>query len=96
MGRNEILATLRAYKNKYAEKYGIISLGIFGSVARDQTRDDSDLDICVTTKTPNPFVLAHIQDDLEKIVHRRVDIVRIRERMNPLHKQRIEQDGIYV
>ena len=96
MGRDDILETLRAYKNQYAEKYGIISLGIFGSVARGQSREDSDLDICVTTKTPNPFVLAHIQEDLEKIVHRRVDIVRLRERMNPFLKQRIEQEGIYV
>lgn len=96
MRRNEILTILGRYKSQYAEKYGIRSLGIFGSVARDQSRDDSDLDICVTTTTPNPFVLAHIKEDLEQIIHRRVDIVRIREHMNPFLKERIDREGIYV
>lgn len=96
MGRNEILALLQAFKKQNAKKYGIQTLGVFGSVARDQSRDDSDLDICVTTTTPNPFVLAHIQEDLEQIMHRRVDIVRIREHMNPFLKKRIEREGIYV
>lgn len=96
MEKNEILLMLRNYKSQYAEKYGIQALGVFGSVARDQSRDDSDLDICITTATPNPFVLAHIQEDLEKIVHRRVDIVRVRENMNPHLKQRIDQESIYV
>ena len=96
MSRNEILSLLRTYKKEYADKYGIQSLGVFGSVARDQSGDDSDLDICITTATPNPFVLAHIKEDLELIVHCRVDIVRVREKMNPFLRQRIEQEGIYV
>jgi hypothetical protein len=96
MGKNEILAILSSYKSKYAQKYGIQTLGVFGSVARDQGREDSDLDICVTTATPNPFVLAHIKDDLEQIVHCRVDIVRVRENMNPYLKERIKREGIYV
>ena len=86
--RDEILAI--------AARYGARNVRVFGSVARDQSRDDSDLDICVTTKTPNPFVLAHIKEDLEQIVHRQVDIVRIREKMNPYLKQRIERESIYV
>lgn len=96
MGRNEILALLQAFKKQNAAKYGIQSLRVFGSVARDQGRDDSDLDICVTTATPNPFVLAHIKEDLEQIVHCRVDIVRMRDNMNPHLKQRIEREGVYV
>jgi predicted nucleotidyltransferase len=58
MSRNEILSLLRTYKKQYADKYGIQSLGVFGSVARDQSGDNSDLDICVTTTTgccPNHF-----------------------------------------
>jgi uncharacterized protein len=96
MGKKEIIAILRDYKNTYAEKYGIQALGVFGSVARDQSREDSDVDICIKTVTPNPFVLVHIKEDIEQLVHRRVDIVRVREKMNPFLKQHIEKDGIYV
>jgi predicted nucleotidyltransferase len=96
LGKNEIVKMLRDYKQRYAEKYGIKTLGLFGSVARDQSGENSDLDICVTMQTPNPFLLAHIKVELEQIVHRRVDIVRVREKMNPFLKKRIEKDGIYV
>ena len=75
---------------------GVISLGIFGSVARGQMRDDSDIDICVKTQTPDPFMIVHIKEDIEHSLKRRVDIVRIREKMNPFLKKRIDEEGIYV
>ena len=94
--RDKVLSILRDFKREYADKLGIVEIGIFGSVARDSAGEESDLDICVKTKTPNPYILVHIKDAIQARVHRRVDIVRVRERMNPLLKERIEQDGIYV
>ena len=96
MGRDTILAILRDFKQKHAEEYGIIELGVFGSIARDEARDDSDLDICIKTRTPDPFVLVHIKDDIEKLVRKHVDIVRMREKMNPFLRERIEKEGVYV
>ena len=96
MHRDDILSFLRDFKTRCADKYGIISLGVFGSVARGEIRDDSDVDIYITTRTPDPFVLVHIKDDIERRLRRRVDIVRVREKMNPFLKKRIEKEGIYV
>ncbi len=96
MGREDILAVLRDFKNKFAEQYGIVELGIFGSVARDEARDDSDLDICIRTKTPDAFAMVHIKEEIEHRVHRHVDIVRVRENMNPYLKERIQKEGVYV
>ena len=96
MGRNDIIAILRDYKQNFAEKYGILEIGIFGSTARDEAKGDSDVDICIKTKTPNPFALVHIKEEIESRVHKHVDIVRIREKMNPFLKERIEKEGIYV
>ncbi len=96
MNKNELVKTLRDYKERHSDKYGIVTLGFFGSFARGQINENSDLDICVTMQTPNPFLLAHIKEDLEKIVCRRVDIVRVRKKMNPFLKKRIEQESIYV
>lgn len=96
MGRDAILSILRDFKQNYGEKYGILEIGVFGSAARDEIRDDSDVDICIKTKTPNPFTLVHIKENIESLVQKHVDIVRIREKMNPFLKERIEKEGVYV
>jgi predicted nucleotidyltransferase len=96
MTRNEVLDILRDYKGQFADRYGITALGIFGSVARGQNRENSDVDVCIRTKTPDPFVLVHIKEDIERRLNQPVDIVRVRDRMNPFLKQRIETEGIYV
>ena len=42
---NEYLTKIRQFKQQCAEKYGIISIGIFGSVARGEQHEGSDLDV---------------------------------------------------
>ncbi|GJQ49948.1 hypothetical protein KsCSTR_08990 [Candidatus Kuenenia stuttgartiensis] len=96
MGRDDILAILRDFKQNFADKYGILEIGIFGSIARDEAREDSDVDVCIKTKTPNPFAMVHIKEEIESRVRKQVDIVRMREKMNPFLKERIEKEGVYV
>ncbi len=96
MKRDEVLAVLRQVKREYALQYGILEIGVFGSVGRDETRADSDIDICIKTRTPNPFALVHIKELIEARVHKPVDIVRVRENMNPFLKERIEKEAHYV
>ena len=96
MSRDDILGILRDFKRNNAEKYGIQEIGVFGSVARNDARVDSDVDICIKMKTPDAFMLVHIKEDIENLVKKHVDIVRIREKMNPFLKERIEKEGIYV
>ncbi len=96
MNRDEILAALRKFKQDYAEQYQIIEIGVFGSTARNEIREDSDVDICIKTRTPNPFMLVHIKETIEELVHKPVDIVRVRENMNPFLKKRIEKEALYV
>ena len=43
----EYLSLLRKYMRENAVKYGISRMGIFGSVARGEQHDGSDVDICV-------------------------------------------------
>lgn len=43
MNKNEIIAILKNYKAQFAVQYGITAIGLFGSVARGQNRDDSDV-----------------------------------------------------
>ena len=96
MKRDDILSLLRKFKRDNAEKYGILEIGVFGSIARDEAREDSDVDICIKTKTPNPFALVHIKEDIERLIQKHVDIIRVREKMNSFLKERIDKEGLYV
>jgi len=96
MRRGSLLAILREFKKDYAEKYGILEIGVFGSTARDEASEDSDVDIFIKTKTPNPFILVHIKEDIEGLTGKHADIVRVREKMNPFLRESIEKEGRYV
>lgn len=47
MKRDDILFLLSEFKRSNAEKYGITNIGIFGSHARDEAGEDSDVDVCL-------------------------------------------------
>ena len=96
MSREEILAILKTFKQECAGKYGITALGLFGSAARDENRTDSDVDVVLKTKTPDPYNLVHIKKELEKQLRLKIDIVRLRDQMNPFLKNRIEKEAVYV
>jgi predicted nucleotidyltransferase len=96
MNKIEILEYLAKYKIEKETTYGILSLGLFGSVARGQENDESDIDIFISTKTPNPFIIVEIKEELEKKFKKHIDIVRLRESMNQYLKKRIEKEGVYV
>jgi uncharacterized protein len=54
------------------------------------------VDICIKMKTPNPFILVHIKADIEALTGKHVDIVRVRDRMNPFLQARLLREGLYV
>lgn len=93
----EILDLLREFKHTSAEKYGIEQLALFGSVARGEQREDSDIDICVKPRRAiDYFTLQEIREDLEKLFSRKVDLLTLHENMRQLFCQNIERDAIYI
>ncbi|MFC1795047.1 nucleotidyltransferase family protein [Planctomycetota bacterium] len=94
--KDKILSILREIAPVLSERYGVTRIGIFGSVARDDASEASDVDIVYEMSRPNLFTVVHLKDELENILHCTVDLVRYRERMNPFLKKRIEKDGVYV
>ncbi|HEY4520866.1 MAG TPA: nucleotidyltransferase family protein [Candidatus Paceibacterota bacterium] len=58
------------------EKHHISYAGVYGSVARGEDKDDSDIDILVTIDAPiGLFTFAGIQLALQDILNRPVDLV---------------------
>lgn len=67
-----------------------------GSVARGEQTEDSDVDVYLETLKPNMFALVHIKEDLQTLFGCNVDIVRLRDHMDSLLRNRIEKEGIYM
>jgi len=96
MSRTEILQMLKTYKKNNAKKYGILTLGLFGSTVQNTANENSDIDIVVKLEKQDLFNMIGIKQDLEDALHTQVDIISYRERMNAFLKQRIDKEAVYV
>jgi predicted nucleotidyltransferase len=96
MSKTEILQILKEFKIKNKERYQFKRIGLFGSVARGDSTGSSDIDIVIEQENPDLFLLGDIKSDLEELFGRHVDIVRMRENMNPYLFKRIKRDVVYV
>ena len=96
MERELAINLLKTFKENNQQKYGIEALGLFGSTARDEAKLTSDIDVCIKTQKANLFELVHIKQELEELLSTPIDIVRVRDKMNPFLKNRIEKEAIYV
>lgn len=75
--------------------FGVRSLCIFGSVARDEQNADSDVDICVDMDA-KMFLMIRLNRFLESLLGTSVDVVRLHKNLNPFLKSEIERDGVYI
>ena len=96
MIKTEILEILHNYKKEFAAQYGILQIGIFGSVARGEVCKDSDVDVVVRISKPDLFMLVGIKNELEERFQRTVDIVLYSENMNQFLKKRIDAESVYA
>jgi len=89
MKREDVVRVLSTRRTELAEKYGVRSLSLFGSVSRGDASPASDVDLLVEFDRPvGYFGLFALQDHLESILGCKVDLgtpeslkPRIRERV---------------
>ena len=96
MRRDEIIKTLRRFKEGNQKRYRIEKIGIFGSSARGDMNHESDIDVVVVLEKQDLFSLIGIKQDLEEKFGFPVDIVSYREKMNNTLKRRIEDEALYA
>ena len=94
--QEDILNYLTQHKKEFQEKYNIEKIGLFGSYARGEAHEDSDIDIVVNLKKTTLSALVGVKEDIESYFQTNVDIISYRDRMNSFLKKRIERDAIYV
>lgn len=96
MSKEDILKILNIYKMNYSEKYGIKTMGLFGSYARGDNNNQSDIDIFITMQKSNIILLSRIRTELEETLKTHVDLIEYREKMNGFLKSRIDSEAVYV
>ena len=87
---------LTKFKQTSSLKYGLIRIGIFGSVARNENTEDSDIDIVVELEKPSLSIMYDLRENLKLLFGCDVDLVRFRDSLRPMLKNNIQNEAIYV
>ncbi len=75
MKRDEVIRILQEHQDEFTDRYGVKSLALFGSVARDEATEGSDVDLLVEFDRPiGLFGLLTLQNHLEKLLYCSVDV----------------------
>ena len=93
--RKEIELTLSKHKQRLFTDYPIKSLAIFGSYARKEQKDESDLDLLVEFNGKIGIRFIDLAEEIERIIGFKVDLVS-RKGLKDKYYQIIKADLIYV
>jgi len=95
--REEILAYLKNNKRFFYEKFGVIQIGIFGSVMRDEQTRSSDIDMVVEIEKDRKNIHSFLQLKrfLEKELARTIDL-GFEHSLKPVVREKIKGQIIYV
>jgi predicted nucleotidyltransferase len=75
MKRAEVLKIIKEHRKEF-DAYGVSSLAVFGSTARDEARPDSDVDILVEfSQSVGLFEFIRLKNRLEALLGLPVDLV---------------------
>ena len=94
--RQEILASLKKLKREVAQEYSVKTMGVFGSVARDEQTGQSDIDLLVEFSKPVGFVtFMRLENFLSERLGKQVDLVTP-DSLKPVIRQDVLSEIIYV
>ncbi len=95
--RNDIIVFLQTHKDEMEERFGVVSVGLFGSYARGEAREDSDIDIAIELR-PEKKSLSNffgIRRYLEEQFGKKVDL-GIESTLKPLAREMVAKEIIHV
>lgn len=95
--RDEVLLRLRRHEVEI-RKFGATALYLFGSAARDEMTDESDVDVFIDYERDGNFTFVEffdLKDFLSSKVHRKIDLAT-RDGLHPRLKSRIERSSVKV
>jgi len=96
METKDIIKLLRNEKRNLREKFGLISIGLFGSHAKGTEGPESDVDLLVELSEARFDSLAGLQIYLERKLGKPVELIRKRKGLSDRFLKRIERDIHYA
>lgn len=90
-----ILKVLRDHKPELQRKYPISRLGVFGSYARGEATEKSDIDIAVEITGPMGLSFVAMADEIEELFGIKTDVIPKRA-IKPQYLPFVEKDIVYV
>lgn len=95
--REEIIAYLKKNRKYFHERFGVTSIGIFGSFVRGEQTSSSDIDMVIEMKKNRKSIHSYLQLKrfLEKGIERKVDI-GFEHSLKPAIREKIKEQIIYV
>ena len=94
----QILNYLTLNKDRHQKEYHLIKIGIFGSLARSEQTEDSDIDLIVEFEenTPDLYSLKQrLKDEIQEKFNIPVDICR-EKYIKPIFRKQILSEAKYV
>ncbi len=93
---SQILQKLRELKPILLQKYPIRSIGLFGSYARNEANQNSDIDILIDFQGTIGWEIMDIVEDLDNLFGQEIDLVTRNSIKGTLIEKHINQDIIYA
>jgi uncharacterized protein len=90
-----ILQILRAHQPELQRKYPVSRIGVFGSYARGEATEKSDIDIAVEISGPMGLSFVAMADEIEALFGIKVDVVPKRS-IKTVYLSNVEKDIVYV
>src|SRR5438552_10767239 len=96
LDKNTIVSFLKSNKAFLREKYGVISIGLIGSYARNEQKGDSDIDFLVEFDEVNYHKLAGLYIYFENYFKGKIDIVIKSSYLRKRFRDIVEREVIYA
>ena len=74
----DCIGKLSEFKQTFGSQFGITKLGIFGSVARQENTEDSDIDIVVEVEKPTLSLMYELREKLKALLRHRLLLLSVK------------------
>lgn len=95
MTKEDILSFLKEHKDELNEKYSITKIGLFGSYAKDEANEQSDIDLAISTTKKDFFLREDLREYLQNHFKTPVDIGYF-DSFREFYKQKISKEILYA
>jgi predicted nucleotidyltransferase len=95
MTKDSILATLKEKKKFMQNNYGVDRIGLFGSYAKDDALETSDIDIYVEFNNKTFDNLAGLWNYLEDLYQTKIDLIHKHKNNNKVILNNIQKEVLF-